>query len=345
MYTFYPGRVNCSFNYAAFAFFIALLTALRRLSRIEVPSYQGAPMTLTELKYLCALAQEKHFGKAAERCHVSQPALSSAISKLEKRLSISIFERHKNSIRITELGEKLVMQAQRVLEEANTFTDLAEGSKHQLDSPLRLGGIYTIAPYLFPQLIPKLKKIAPKMPLIINENFTANLRIKLQRGELDAIFVALPFKETGVVTKALYEEPFVALLPKSNPLAKQTSIHRKDLSKETVLLLGEGHCFRDQILKTCPNCYKPDELQQTIEGTSLETLRHMVASGMGITILPSTATQVKHYSATLCTKPFDKNGPQRTVALAWRASFPRTKAIDALIAALNQLHLPDVVVK
>jgi LysR family transcriptional regulator, hydrogen peroxide-inducible genes activator len=151
-------------------------------------------MTLVELKYLLALAKTKHFGRAAKLCHVSQPTLSIAINKLECRLGVMIFERQKNHLRITEVGEPLIAQAQRVLEAAQTFTDIAKGSDYQLGAPLKIGGIYTIAPYLFPALIPRLKKIAPKMPLIIQENYTAQLRAKLQAGELDAIFISLPFK-------------------------------------------------------------------------------------------------------------------------------------------------------
>ena len=299
-------------------------------------------MTLVELKYLLTLAQEGHFGRAAKRCHVSQPTLSVSISKLEAQLGISLFERHKNHIRITEIGEKLVIQAQRVLEEAEKFQNLASGSGNQLDSPLKLGGIHTIAPYLFPALIPELRKLAPEMPLIINEDLTSNLSLKLQRGDLDAIFISLPFKEPSVVVKALYEEPFMVLLPKDHPLSKKSTVSREALSHEKTLLLGRGHCFRDQILKHCPQCYNPEELQQTVEGTSLETLRHMVASGLGITILPSTATQVKHYSKSLCARPFNTKIPKRTVALAWRVSFPRTKAIDKLIQALDKAKLSSI---
>jgi LysR family hydrogen peroxide-inducible transcriptional activator len=299
-------------------------------------------MTLVELKYLLALAKKGHFGQAAKACHVSQPTLSVAINKLESRLGVELFERHKNQIRITAIGEKLVVQAQRVLEEAEKLKEMAAGSQHQLDTPLRLGGIYTIAPYLFPALIPELKKIAPNMPLVINEDFTANLRAKLQRGDLDAIFIALPFKEASVVVKPLYEEPFMVLLPKKHPLARQEQLEKKALKDETTLLLGAGHCFREQILKDCPQCYNPDDVQQTVEGTSLETLRHMVASGMGITILPSTATQIKHYSNTLCVRPFKGNSPKRVVALAWRASFPRTQAIDVLIQALDKAKLSSI---
>lgn len=299
-------------------------------------------MSLVELRYLLALAREKHCGRAAKSCHVSQPTLSVAIQKLESRLGVVLFERQKNAIQITPLGEKLVVQAQRVLEEADKFKDIAQSSKNQLNSSLRLGAIFTIAPYLFPALIPELRKLAPDMPLIINEDFTANLRAKLQRGDLDAIFVALPFKGPSVALKVLYEEQFMVLLPKHHRLAKEKTISRKALSGENTLLLGEGHCFREQILETCPQCYNPQELQQTVEGTSLETLRQMVASGMGITILPSTATAVKDYSQILCVRPFDSDAPKRIVALAWRVSFPRTQAIDVLIKALAKAKLSPV---
>lgn len=299
-------------------------------------------MTLTELRYVIALAQEKHFGKAANLCSVSQPTLSVAISKLESQLGVSIFERHHNDIRVTDIGEKIIIQAQRALEEVDSIKEIVAQGKSQLNSPLKIGGIYTVAPYIFPQLIPKLKKIAPKMPLIIQEDFTANLRVKLQRGEVDAIFIALPFTESGVVSKALYEEPFVVLMRKDHPLSQKTAIDEKLLAKENVLLLGEGHCFRDQVIETCPHCYRPNSLQQTVEGTSLETLRHMVASGMGLTILPSTATQIKNYQASLCVRPFKSKIPQRTVALAWRVSFPRTKAIDAVIKALTESKLSNI---
>lgn len=299
-------------------------------------------MTLVELKYILALAQEGHFGRAAKRCHVSQPTLSVAINKLEKNLGVCIFERQVNGFRITEVGERFIAQAQRVIEEASKLNDLAQESKHQLDLPLKLGSIYTVAPYLFPALIPEMRKLAPQMPLIISEDFTKDLRVKLQRGDLDAIFVTLPFNEPSVLVKPLYEEPFVALLPKNHRLAKKSALLSSDLEPENMLILGEGHCFRDQVLSACPQCYNANASKQTVEGTSLETLRHMVASGMGITVLPCTATAVKNYAKTLCVKPFKNIKPKRTVALAWRASFPRTKAIDVLIKALQKANISDI---
>lgn len=299
-------------------------------------------MTLTELRYIVALAQTQHFGKAAKLCHVSQPTLSVAISKLEKSLKITLFERQSSGIRITELGQTIVQQAQRVLEEAEKIKALSSQSDNQLTQPLRIGAIYTIGPYLLPPLIPKLKKIAPQMPLIIQESYTHVLREKLKQGDLDAIFVALPFTEPGVVTKKLYEENFVTLLPKQHPLSQSERITPKQLSEHTVLLLGQGHCFRDQILDYCPQIANNKAIQQTIEDSSLETLRAMVASGYGLTILPATAAQHKAYPNQLQTKAFKGTPPKRQVALAWRSSFPRTQAIDALIKALSLSKIADI---
>ncbi|WP_211827448.1 hydrogen peroxide-inducible genes activator [Kistimonas asteriae] len=299
-------------------------------------------MTLTELRYIVALAQERHFGKAAERCFVSQPTLSVGVKKLEDELGIAIFERSKTAVRVTPLGEKVIEQAQKVLEETSAIKEIASMGKDQLSSPLRVGAIYTIGPYLFPHLIPQLTKTAPTMPLYIEENFTAVLRQKLRMGELDAIIIALPFTEPDVVTKPLYDEPFTVLMPGSHPWAKQKTIDPLSLQVEDVLMLGEGHCFRDQVLAACPALTnKKDNTQNNnghmdIEASSLETIRHMVASGMGITVLPMSAADDRHYAeGLLTTRPFKSPAPSRTVALAWRASFPRTKAIDVLEQAIR----------
>lgn len=299
-------------------------------------------MTLTELRYIVTLAQENHFGRAAKKCHVSQPTLSVAINKLESELGVSIFERDRNNVRVTEIGLQIVTQAQRVIDEASQIKQLAEGSQSQLSVPLKVGAIYTVGPYLFPNIIPKLKKIAPEMPLLIHEDFTANLRVKLLRGELDVIFVALPFAEAGVVTQALYEEPFVVLMRKDHPLSKKDKIKPSELNAEEILLLGEGHCFRNQVIDACPECYTNMPAQASVEGSSLETLRHMVASGMGVTVLPSTATQIQYYQSILCTRPFAGGIPQRKIALAWRVSFTRPKAIGALIKALHASAMRDI---
>jgi LysR family hydrogen peroxide-inducible transcriptional activator len=300
-------------------------------------------MTLTELRYIVTLAQEQHFGRAADRCYVSQPTLSIAVKKLEDELGVALFERTKSRVQPTPLGEQIVAQANLVLEQTAAIKDLADAGKDQLSSPLSVGAIFTIGPYLLPKFIPHLQQLASKMPLYVEEGYTHNLRKKLRNGELDVIIVALPFVEPDVVTQALYDEPFVVLMPKDHPLAAKTAIDPLDLNAEQLLLLGEGHCFRDQVLTTCPSLQHGAEtssntsnVRTAAEGSSLETLRHMVASGLGITILPTSAAESSLYSAdVLVTRPFTEPSPSRTVALAWRASFPRHKAIDALRTAIK----------
>ena len=284
-------------------------------------------MTLTELRYIVTLAQEQHFGHAAERCHVSQPTLSVGVKKLEEELGVMIFERSKSAVRVTPIGERIVAQAQKVLEEALGIRELASAGKNQLAAPLKVGAIYTIGPYLFPHLVPQLHRVAPEMPLYIEENFTHVLRDKLRNG------IALPFQEPDVLTKTLYDEPFSLLLPASHPWAKRDAVTLDELDDSKLLLLGEGHCFRDQVLEACPTLQKGDQQhrQTTVESSSLETIRHMVASGIGMTVLPMSAADDRYYSSDLLvTKPFKTPAPYRTVAVAWRASFPRPKAIELL---------------
>ena len=298
-------------------------------------------MTLTELRYIVTLAQEQHFGHAAERCFVSQPTLSIAVKKLEEELGVSLFERSKSRVSATPLGEKIVAQANLVLEQSAAIKDIANEGKDQLSSPLSIGAIFTIGPYLLPSFIPELQKEVSKMPLYVEESYTGTLRTKLRKGELDVIIVALPFTEADVVTQPLYDEPFVVLMRKDHPLAQNDTIDPTALDSEEVLLLGEGHCFRDQVLETCPHLKASVEghsggVRTAAEGSSLETLRHMVASGLGITILPVSAAGISRYSEeVLVTRPFNDPAPSRTVALAWRASFPRFKAVDALRTAIR----------
>ncbi|UTW44454.1 LysR family transcriptional regulator [bacterium SCSIO 12696] len=304
-------------------------------------------MTLTELRYIVTLAQESHFGRAADRCHVSQPTLSIAVKKLEQELEVELFERSKNSVRTTPTGEKVVAQAQRVLEQTAAISDIATAGRDQLNTPLNVGAIFTIGPYLYPHFIPKLQELSPQMPLVVEEGYTATLRKRLRNGELDVIIVALPFTEPDVLTQPLYSESFVALLPANHPLAEKESVSPKDLEGENVLLLGEGHCFRDQVLEAMPNLGKPSKGESNIrthtEGSSLETLRHMVATGLGVSVLPmSAALGSPSYAGTLITRPFKGACPSRTAALAWRASFPRHKAIDALRNAIQKSAPPNV---
>jgi LysR family hydrogen peroxide-inducible transcriptional activator len=292
-------------------------------------------MTLNELRYIVAVARERHFGRAAEACFISQPTLSVAVKKLEEELGLSLFERRKGEISVTPIGEQIVSQAQRVLEEAGNIRQIARQGQDQLDGTLRLGAIYTIGPYLLPYLIPQLSERAPKMPLLIEENYTASLSERLKRGDLDVILISLPFDEPGVLTLPLYREPFVLLLPRSHPLNQKKDVSIDDLRKEDVLLLGPGHCFRDQVLEVCPDCMKRSTVEgsaaRTMEGGSLETIRYMVASGLGVTILPCSAAGAERFSERLLSiRRFGAKTPSRVVALAWRKSFPRPDAITVL---------------
>lgn len=296
-------------------------------------------MTLTELRYIVALAQTQHFGQAAERCHISQPTLSVGVKKLEEDLGVLIFERSKSAVRVTPVGEAIVAQAQRVLEQAQTIRELAQAGKNQLTAPLRVGAIYTVGPYLFPQMIPLLHRSAPEMPLYIEENFTHILRDKLRNGELDVIIIALPYQDADVLTKIAYEEPFCVLLPAEHPWTQRDSIDSNMLNEKSLLLLGEGHCFRDQVLEACPTTQtgNPENRYTTVEASSLETIRHMVASGLGVSVLPLSAVDNHRYAeGVIAVRPFTAPAPTRTVAIAWRATFPRPKAIDVLMDAIRQ---------
>ncbi len=297
-------------------------------------------MTLTELRYIVTLAREQHFGHAAERCYVSQPTLSIAVKKLEEELGVALFERSKNAVRVTPVGEKVVRQAQTVLEQAEAIKELAREGKDQLANPLRIGAIYTIGPYLFPQLIPQIQRLAPDMPLYIEENFTDNLRTKIRNGELDAIIIALPFHEADVLTRPLYDEPFMMAIPKGHELAQQDEIDSHQMNEIRMLLLGEGHCFRDQVLEACPTLNQSFHDQHTVtEGSSLETIRMMVASGLGTSVLPLSAIQNHPATDLVEIRPFKHPQPMRTVAVAWRASFPRPKAIDVLVEAIGHCQV------
>lgn len=297
-------------------------------------------MTLNELRYVVALAQTGHFGRAAEKCFVSQPTLSVAIKKLEDDLGVTLFERTRTRVWPTPAGKRIINQANRVLDEAQVIRELASEAKDPLAIPLRVGAIFTIGPYLFPHALPELQRLAPKMSLYVEENFTAVLREKLRHGELDVIIISLPFTEPDGVTQPIYDEPFVVLLAADHPLAAKETVTPADLQQENVLLLGEGHCFRDQVLSLCPGLGHESEPRragvQNVEGSSLETLKYMVATGLGITVLPLSAADVAHYAqGLLVTRPFSIPEAVRTVALAWRTSFPRHQAIDVLNQAIR----------
>ncbi len=295
-------------------------------------------MTLTELRYIVALAQEQHFGRAAERCHVSQPTLSIAVKKLEEELDATLFERGKQGILPTPLGRQIVAIANQVLEQTARIRDVAEADKDQLSGPLALGTLPTIGPYLLPQFIPLLQETAPSLSLYVEEGTQSVLAGKLRNGDLDAILITAPFVETDVVTQPLFEEAFVALLPAKHRLAGKAEIAAADLEPAEVLLLREGHSFREQVLSAFPHLQPQvgEGARALVQGGTLETLRHMVASGLGVTILPQAAAEAPLYAPDLLvTRPFAAPVPKRTLALAWRVSFPRHKAIDVLRRAIQ----------
>ncbi|HYT97970.1 MAG TPA: hydrogen peroxide-inducible genes activator [Casimicrobiaceae bacterium] len=285
-------------------------------------------MTLNELRYIVAVAQERSFGRAAAKCFVSQPALSVAIQKLEDELGAPLFERGKNEVTITPVGERIVEQAQKVLEEAARIREIAQAGRNQLVGLLRLGVIYTVGPYLLADLIPALHARAPQMPLDIEENLTENLEAALRTGRIDAAIIALPFQPPGISTDFLYEEPFQVVVPHGHKWAKRKSIAPDELPAEHTILLNVGHCFRDQVLDACPELNRADA--QVTRTNSLETVRNMVASGLGVSVLPRDALTPKYHSRLVVPVPFTKPAPARRVALAYRRSFPRPAAIAAI---------------
>jgi LysR family hydrogen peroxide-inducible transcriptional activator len=301
-------------------------------------------VTLTELRYIVAVARERHFGRAAEACFVSQPTLSVAVKKLEEELGVTLFERGPGEVSVTPAGQKVVEQAQRVLEEAARIKELAAAGRDPLAGPLRLGAIYTIGPYLLPKLIPILRRAAPAMQLHIQENFTHRLAEMLKSGEVDVILIALPFAEPGIETRAVYDEPFVVAVPKGHRWEGRKRVTSEELTKEALLLLGEGHCFRDQVLEFCHTLRARDRnpLARTVEGGSLETIRQMVAGGVGVTVLPATSVGSGGTGDLIRILPFARPVPSRRVALAWRRTFPRPEAIEALRNGILACNLPQV---
>jgi LysR family hydrogen peroxide-inducible transcriptional activator len=295
-------------------------------------------MTLTELRYVVAVAEARHFGQAAERCFVSQPSLSASVKNLEEELGVKLFERGKRGVFLTEAGEQIVAQARRALEEAERVKTVARQGRDPLKGVLRLGIIHTVAPYLLPDLVGALRRAAPEMPLDVEENTTANLDRMLKAGELDAVILALPYEGPGIETAPLYEETFRVAAPASHALARKKSIAVEDLDAGELLLLPVGHCFRDQVLDACHEFSRPPEAGR--QGNSLETLRSMVASGLGVTVLPATALTPRHANALVRTVEFSAPCPVRRIALASRRGFHRQAALEKLVAAIRGLDLP-----
>ena len=302
-------------------------------------------MTLTELRYIVAVARERHFGRAAEACFVSQPSLSLAVKKLEEELDVKLFERGGTEVGVTPLGEAIVRQAQVVIEQAAAIKEIAKSGKDPLSGPLKLGIIYTIGPYLLPDLVRQAIERTPQMPLMLQENFTVKLLEMLRTGEIDCAILAEPFPDAGLAIAPLYDEPFMVAVPKAHPLARRKRVSSEELKQETMLLLGTGHCFRDQVLEVCPEFARfssdADGIRKSFEGSSLETIKHMVASGMGVTVVPQLGVP-KGPQPHVAYLKFEPPVPTRRVVLAWRRSFTRYEAIAALRNAVYACELPGV---
>ena len=302
-------------------------------------------MTLTELRYIVAVAREKHFGRAAEACFVSQPTLSVAIKKLEEELDVKLFERGASEVSITHLGEAIVRQAQIVIEQAAAIKEIAQRGKDPLAGPLKLGIIYTIGPYLLPELVRHAIEMSPQMPLMLQENFTVKLLEMLRTGDLDCAILAEPFPDSGLAAAALYDEPFMIAVPKTHALAKKKSVSAEELKQETMLLLGTGHCFRDHVLEVCPEYARfasdAEGIRKSFEGSSLETIKYMVAAGMGVTVVPQLSVPTDPQPHVTYVR-FSAPAPTRRVVLVWRRSFTRYEAIAALRNAVYACKLEGV---
>ncbi len=292
-------------------------------------------MNLRDLRYLVALAEERHFGRAADRCYVSQPTLSAQIRKLEEYLGVTLVERQPKRVTLTETGEKIVERARRLLLEADAIVEVAKTDRDPLAGPLRLALIPTVGPYLLPHVARPLKRALPRLKLMLYEYQTGPLLEKLRDGELDLGILALPVSVDGLATAELYEEPFTLAVPANHPLAARERVRVADLEGEALLLLEDGHCLRDQALEVCSRINVGEE--GDYRATSLETLRQMVAAGHGVTLLPELAAAAPVGTARgLKVKPFSKPAPSRTIGAAWRKSTTRGKAIDALIATVRE---------
>jgi LysR family transcriptional regulator, hydrogen peroxide-inducible genes activator len=295
-------------------------------------------ITLTELRYVVAVADTGHFGRAAAECHVSQPTLSTQIKKLEEQLGVPLFERASKRVRLTGAGERIVERARMILDEIRAIGDVARGQHEPLAGTFRLGVIPTLGPYCLPWLLQPLQDAFPRLRLILQESITATLLEDLALHRLDAALLALPVTAPGIVAAPLFDEPFWLLTPAAHGLTARKRVRQSDLSGERVLLLTEGHCLRDQALEICGSGRSSQD--DAFRATSLETLRHMVAAGLGCTLLPALAVPELSNAATIVARPFQRPAPYRRIGLVWRRSFPDTPSVHAL-AAFVRTHLPD----
>ncbi len=292
-------------------------------------------MNLRDLQYLVALAETRHFGRAAERCHVSQPTLSAQLRKLEEFLGVVLIERRPRRVGLTPAGEAVVERARRMLCDAEDIRALARASQDPLSGQLKLGLIPTLGPYLLPRVAPRITRALPKLQLMLHEYQTAPLVDRVVQGELDVAILALPADTKGLVTRSLFAEAFLVAMPEHHRLTARKRLKIGDLAGEKLLLLEEGHCLRDQALEVCT---KAGTEEQSFRATSLETLRQMVAAGLGITLLPRLAAEGPFASARgLTVRPFSPPAPSRVIGAAWRRSTSRGAAIAAVCDIISKV--------
>jgi LysR family hydrogen peroxide-inducible transcriptional activator len=291
-------------------------------------------MNLKDLKYLVALADTGHFGKAAERTFVSQPTLSAQLKKLEDYLGVKLVERQPKNVQLTEVGKQVVVRARRMLDESDEIIALARNNTDPFAGKLKLGLIPTIGPYLLPRVMQKLRKALPHLGLMLYEHQTEPLLKRLRDGEIDLGILALPLAQDGLESRTLYEEAFTLAVPNQHPLSAKTTVKLQDLKGQTLLLLEDGHCLRDQALEVCSRIDVKEA--EDFRATSLETLRQMVVAGLGVTLLPETAVESPFGSQRgLCIRHFAKPAPTRTVGAVWRKTSTRAAAIAAVCDVLE----------
>jgi LysR family hydrogen peroxide-inducible transcriptional activator len=295
-------------------------------------------LKLKDLRYLVAVADLRHFGRAAARCCVSQPTLSAQLKKLEQALGVQLIERAPNAISLTQVGEEIVARARRMIEAGDEVVALARSHHDPLGGRLRLALLPTIGPYLLPQVAPLIRKALPRVKLQLYEYQTAPMLGKLHAGELDVGILALPVELEGLESRELYREEFVLAVPERHPLAARERVRVPDLRDETLLLLEEGHCLRDQALEVCSRVGVRDS--QDFRATSLETLRQMVAAGAGVTLLPELAGRGAYRTGRgVALRPFVRPAPLRHIGAVWRKTTPRRVAIEAVCGLIAQ-HAP-----
>lgn len=284
---------------------------------------------LRDLHYLVAIADTRHFGRAAAACHVSQPTLSAQLKKLEQYLGVQLIERGTRRASMTTAGERIVARARAMLEASDDIVEIAKSFADPLAGRLRLALLPTIGPYLLPRVTPRLRKALPRLELMLYEYQTATLLARLRAGEIDAGILALPVDLDGLDVMPLYDEPFVLAAPSTHRLAKSGPLRTADLAGEAVLLLEDGHCLRDQALDVCNRVGMHEK--QDFRATSLETLRQMVASGVGVTLLPELATRGAYGAARgIAVRAFARPAPMRRIGAVWRTTSARREAIEAV---------------